>query len=190
MTLSYKATLIQGALLGFLKPRMAVDSKLDWSALLSGITTKNYAAKKSKLLADIRMATQGKLGADASLDGLGQLLTALAVDPDARMAMDALEEEEEEEREPSADPEQTMTGINELGKARDLTEEGSQVDVLNTEGTTDEYGRLDAETISFIQKWLTQRGVSDSDQATLFEQLLAGEQLSTPAIDSGPPPSQ
>lgn len=74
--LSRRATLAKGALLGLVKPILAADSKLDLNVLLAGVTAKNWHDKKPGLLAAIRP----KLAADASMEGIVQLLDAIEQD--------------------------------------------------------------------------------------------------------------
>jgi hypothetical protein len=72
-----KSALVQGALVTFLRPRMAKDAKIELAPLLRGITHKNFAAKKKELAAKITEATKGKLAKDANIEGLVELIDAL-----------------------------------------------------------------------------------------------------------------
>jgi 8-oxo-dGTP pyrophosphatase MutT (NUDIX family) len=72
-----KALLAYGALIPFLKPKMAQDAKLDTKpilASLAGVTVKNFKAQRPAIIAAVNAATKGKLAQDASIDGLAQLL--------------------------------------------------------------------------------------------------------------------
>lgn len=75
--LSPKATLARGALVSFLMPRLAEDAAIDLPPLLTGITARNYAAKRPALLASVSEAVIGKLAKDQKLDGLDDVLMAL-----------------------------------------------------------------------------------------------------------------
>lgn len=80
--LSRKAVVAKGALLAYLRPKMAKDARLDLNAILAGVDAKNFTAKKPVILADVRKAMQGKLAQDAKLD-------------DMEEAVDSVEKEEE-----------------------------------------------------------------------------------------------
>jgi hypothetical protein len=77
VVLTRKAAMTMGALHGFLKPRLAVDSKLDLLPILARVTSKNFITLKPKLAADVKKAVNGKLAKDASVAGLAELLDAL-----------------------------------------------------------------------------------------------------------------
>jgi hypothetical protein len=103
--LSRKASVAQGALMVFLKPKLAKDAKIDLSPVLKGVNAKNFKDKKAGVLTGVTDLTKGKLAADGKLDGLVELIDALqevgpaedeeddvAVDPDdAGMDADPVE---------------------------------------------------------------------------------------------------
>jgi 8-oxo-dGTP pyrophosphatase MutT (NUDIX family) len=75
VVLTRKAAVTLGALVGFLKPKLAQDASLDVAALLGGVTAKNFKEKKPAILAGLIEQTKGKvlgkdgkLAADASID--------------------------------------------------------------------------------------------------------------------------
>lgn len=87
-TLSRKAALAKGALSVYLTPKLAQDAKLDFGAILKGVTAKNFTAQKPEIFARIKTATVGKLAQDATLDDVNLLLDKLdntdgSVDDDA-----------------------------------------------------------------------------------------------------------
>lgn len=77
IALSPKATLVRGALVTFLTPRLAADAAIDLPPLLKAVTNKNWAQQRPKLMASVSAAVTGKLAADADLDGLSHVLMAL-----------------------------------------------------------------------------------------------------------------
>lgn len=74
VTLTRKAAMVMGGVVGFLKPKLAKDAKLDWAKLFGTVTGKNFASKKGAIVAGIKEQTRGKLAKDASIDGLVELL--------------------------------------------------------------------------------------------------------------------
>jgi hypothetical protein len=125
--LTRKAAVAQGALMTFLKPKMAKDAKpLDWGKILGRVTHKNFAAKKGAIVAGIKEQTKGKLAKDASVDGLVELLDglekveslehgapdAMETDPNSGvpMKMDPMEEEETMDEE-GGDPSEGLRGF-------------------------------------------------------------------------------
>ena len=70
--LSRHATMAKGALVGLVMPRLAADQKIDFNALLSGVTAANWKAKK----ADITQAIKPKLANDADIADVAKLLDA------------------------------------------------------------------------------------------------------------------
>jgi hypothetical protein len=109
--LSRKAALAQGALFVFLQPKLAQDSKLDLGKILEGVTSKNYAEKKTLIADQIRLGA--KLAADASLDDLTCMLDSLekveAVDEMAPNSAVPLKEDDE-----PAEDEDVMAKIREI----------------------------------------------------------------------------
>jgi 8-oxo-dGTP pyrophosphatase MutT (NUDIX family) len=75
--LSRKAVLALGALTVHLKPKLAQDAKIDLVPVLTGITGKNFKAKRGDILSGITRALTGKLAQDANLDDLVGLLDTL-----------------------------------------------------------------------------------------------------------------
>lgn len=66
-----------GALGSYLKPRLALDAKIDMSKVFSGVTGKNFTQKKPAIAAQIRSQAKGKLAKDADLDQVEQVLDML-----------------------------------------------------------------------------------------------------------------
>ena len=71
--LSRKATLAKGALMVFLKPRMAADAKLNLDPVLAGVTNATWAKAKASLIDAIKP----KLAKDASIEDVIALLDSL-----------------------------------------------------------------------------------------------------------------
>lgn len=70
--LSRHATLAKGALVGLVMPRLAVDQRIDFNALLTGIDAANWKSKKT----DIAKAIRPKLAKDADIADVAKLLDA------------------------------------------------------------------------------------------------------------------
>lgn len=75
---SRKALLLSGALGVYLRPKLAMDAKIDLSGIVAGITRKNFAAKKAGIASALAAKTKGKLAADADLGDLDAVLEAVA----------------------------------------------------------------------------------------------------------------
>ncbi len=75
--LSRKAVLAQGAAMACLAPKLAADAKIDITPAFTGVTAKNYAAKKPSIIADITRRVSGKLAQDANLEDLPGVLDGL-----------------------------------------------------------------------------------------------------------------
>ena len=75
--LSRKAVLAKGALAVYLRPKMAADAKLDFNAILKGVTAKNFGAQKSVISSRIEKAVAGKLAQDADISDVIELLDAM-----------------------------------------------------------------------------------------------------------------
>lgn len=75
--LSRKAVLAKGALAVYLKPKMATDAKIDFNAVLKGVTAKNFGAQKAAIAEKLKTALSGKLAADADITDIVDLLDAL-----------------------------------------------------------------------------------------------------------------
>ena len=104
--LSRKAAVAKGALLVFLKPKLAQDAKVDLSAMLADVTAKNFKAKRPDVLAALRKGIAGKLASDAKVEDVMKLAEPLlealeqadepeAMDEDDMDAEDEAETEEE-----------------------------------------------------------------------------------------------
>lgn len=76
--LSGAAAQTQGALVVYLKSKLAQDAKVDLRPVIAGLTTANFAARKGKLAHDVKKLTAGKLAQDASIDDVAEVIEALA----------------------------------------------------------------------------------------------------------------
>src|SRR5258708_19165512 len=75
--LSRKGSVAQGALMIFLRPKLAKDAKIDLGPALTGVNSKNFKAKKPAIVTSITDLTKGKLAKDANIEGLVDLIDAL-----------------------------------------------------------------------------------------------------------------
>lgn len=75
--LTRKAALVQGAVMAFLAPKLALDAQIDYAGVLKGVGPKNYKARKPGIIAAIKKATDGKLAQDADIDDFHKLLDSL-----------------------------------------------------------------------------------------------------------------
>jgi len=67
-----------GALMTFLRPKMAADAKIDLTPILADLTKKNFSAKKPVVIDGLKKALAGKLAQDADLEGIADVLEAVA----------------------------------------------------------------------------------------------------------------
>lgn len=75
--LSRSALFASGALVTYLRPKLAQDQKLDVAPLLKDVTKKTFTAKKGAIVSGLKAAVQGKLAQDASLDDAMEVLDKL-----------------------------------------------------------------------------------------------------------------
>lgn len=92
--LSRKAAVAKGALLVFLRPKLAADAQIDLTTILKDINQSNFGEKKSGILAGLKSAVEGKLAKDASVDDVTELLDALE---EAEEAEDETAEDEDDD---------------------------------------------------------------------------------------------
>jgi hypothetical protein len=72
--LSLRAAVTKGAIAAYLFPRMAQDQQIDLNSILTGVTFKNFSAKKPAIVTAVRQATAGLLAQDADVEDLPELL--------------------------------------------------------------------------------------------------------------------
>lgn len=75
--LSRRAAYTSGALMAYLRPKMAADAKLDLKPIIAGVTGKDWAQQKAKLVTALDAALKGKLAKDADVRDLAQMLDQL-----------------------------------------------------------------------------------------------------------------
>ena len=75
--LSPTATLVQGALMACLQPKLAKDQKIDLKPLVQEISKANWAAKKPALIDSLKTAGKGKLAKDAEMADVVKMIDAL-----------------------------------------------------------------------------------------------------------------
>ena len=78
MKLSPAARTAKGALLVYLKPRLAQDAAIDLDPILAELTSKNQASRRGIIAAAVQAQYRSKLARDADLDDIGEILEALA----------------------------------------------------------------------------------------------------------------
>lgn len=78
LVLSRKATMVQGALAVFLRPKLAQDAKIDLAPMLVGVSDKTFKAKSPDLVTAITKALEGKLAKDANLADLPKVMDELS----------------------------------------------------------------------------------------------------------------
>jgi uncharacterized protein len=103
--LTRKGAQVMGALVGFLSPKLAADAAINFYPIVGDITTKNFGAKKKSIADEVQRQTKGKLAADATTQGLIELLDGLekveeghdaepmATEPNSALPMGREEEE-------------------------------------------------------------------------------------------------
>lgn len=67
-----------GALCAFIKPRLAMDAKIEIAPLFKDVTGKKFAADVKPISIALDAALKGKLGKDAGTEGLAALINACA----------------------------------------------------------------------------------------------------------------
>jgi uncharacterized protein len=102
VTLSRGAAIAKGAILTYLRSKLAQDAKLDVTPFLADVTASNFKIKVPVIAAAVKGAAQGKLAKDANLDDLPDMLNGMnnlqeqdGLDPSA--AMPLIEDETDEE---------------------------------------------------------------------------------------------
>jgi hypothetical protein len=92
MLKSRKALMVSGAVIGFVRPRLAQDAKLDLTGMFDGITAKNLKAKSAKLAQAIHAKAFPMLAADSALelDDIAAILEAVNTAPLAQDEKDEI----------------------------------------------------------------------------------------------------
>jgi hypothetical protein len=75
--LTRKGAVALGALMIALKPKLAMDAKIDLAPLFKGVTAKNFKEKKPAIIDGVTTLTAGKLAQDASINDVAALLDSL-----------------------------------------------------------------------------------------------------------------
>jgi hypothetical protein len=75
--LTRKGAVALGALMIALKPKLAMDAKIDLAPLFKGVTAKNFKEKKAAIVEGVTTLTAGKLAQDASISDVATLLDSL-----------------------------------------------------------------------------------------------------------------
>jgi len=83
IVLSRKAAVSKGALLAYLRPKMAADASIDLDPIVSKLDFKNFKESKVSVFAELRKELDGKLAKDAKIDDLTKSLDAMEDDDTA-----------------------------------------------------------------------------------------------------------
>lgn len=76
--MSSKALFAQGAILAFLRPKLAMDASIDLTPALAKVTNANFKAQIPSIVKAVGKATTGKLAMDADIEDLAELLDAFS----------------------------------------------------------------------------------------------------------------
>lgn len=79
--MSAKALFAQGAILAFLRPKLAMDASIDLTPALAKVTNANFKASIPNIVKAVGKATTGKLAMDADIGDLAELLDAFSGQP-------------------------------------------------------------------------------------------------------------
>lgn len=77
VVLTRKAAVAHGALIAYLRPKLAQDAKIDLVPALAKITAKNFGDSKASIIASVKSSIKGKLAQDADIEDVTKLLDAL-----------------------------------------------------------------------------------------------------------------
>lgn len=99
--LTRKASVAHGAIIAYLRPKLAQDAKIDLTPVLAKVTGKNFKDSKPAIIEGIKKGVAGKLAQDADIGDLVKLLDGLEgmdpaegvdTDPNSGLPMAALPE--------------------------------------------------------------------------------------------------
>lgn len=107
MRLTPTAHVAKGALMIYLRPRLAQDAAIDLNPILADLNRKNFAGKRGIIAAAIQTQYKNKLAKDADLDDVADVLEAL---------QPLLEKEGEQEDEMSTMPNAGVPPLDEDGE--------------------------------------------------------------------------
>lgn len=136
--LSLKAHVAHGALLSYLAPKLAKDSKIDLGPALKGITHKNFGTKKAALKKAVAVAMDGKLAEDMSLEGLDELLNMVEKTPVAGEDEATMDPKDGKNKEPVAGDEDDDTDDKDSEGAAGMDESDEDDDMAGDEDMTAE----------------------------------------------------
>lgn len=105
IVLSRKAALTYAGLIGYLRPKMATDAKLNLAGVFKGVDAKNYLAKKPAIVAEVTKIVTPLLAKDANLEDMHKFMDRL----DGEEPNEAIDEQSPTTGEVSdADPEANL----------------------------------------------------------------------------------
>jgi hypothetical protein len=146
-------------------PLLALDAKIDYRPIFSGLTTKNLPQRKSEIVSRLKAATKGKtLAADASFEHVAKMLDHLEHNNPAEANLD-----ESVSGPQHRAMEAAAHGHSNLGIPKDVGEEFSDADKGKKFG--DDEGK----------EWLKGKGMSEDD----IEKLIGGHHEHEHAADAG-----
>lgn len=77
-TISQAGAVTHGALAVYLRPKLAMDAKIDLAPMTKGLTAKNFGTRKAGIITELKKLTTGKLAQDADIEDAIEVLEALA----------------------------------------------------------------------------------------------------------------
>lgn len=134
-----------GAMVSYLKPRLAQDAKLDLAKVFDGVTGKNFRDKKPAMIALVKAQAKDKLAKDASIEDVGKVFDILEKHEVEEGTDESVSEPQHKAMEAAA------SGNSDLGIPKAVGQEFAQADKGKT---------FDAEP---IKAFLREKGMSEDD---------------------------
>lgn len=129
-----------GAMVAYLRPRLALDAKVDLHKVFGDVTGKNFGEKKPAMAERIVAQAKGKLAKDANLDDVGKVLDMLEKHEIDEGADESVSEPQHKAMEAAAHGASNLGIPESVGKefaAKDAKEEGLRA-MLKEKGMTDD----------------------------------------------------
>jgi hypothetical protein len=164
-TLSRKAAMAKGALVVFLKPKLANDAKIDLNPILDGVTHANWEKKKVQIAEAIKIATKGKLAQDASLKDLMGLLDMFSASDN-----DGTDESPDADKDGATDPKGTEEGAEDEDDDEEASDENPDADLdgAKAEKVTADAENDKAEILTKLKALLAQLEGGAADEPPEF----------------------
>lgn len=81
IVLSRKAAVLLGALVGYLKPKMATDAKVNFYPIMAGLKKGDFKSQEKMIIEGLSKELDGKLAEDASVEDIRELIFAMDAEP-------------------------------------------------------------------------------------------------------------